>query len=187
MEKNRVKTLWALFMIFFKASAFTFAGGLAMLPLIQRAVTDKYQLMSKDDFIEYATLAQSLPGIIAINCACLVGRKTAGFPGMAAAGLGAILPAFVLMLAATVVIGLAPREGMVVGAFRGIRAASAALVLSAAFTMGSKNLKGAFGVVVMLAAFSLMIFAGLSAFFVIILAGLSGYVYSLIRAKRGKA
>ena len=61
-EKTDLKTLWALFKIFFMAGTFTFGGGLAMLPVIQKDVVKKHSLMSKEDFLEYATLAQTLPG-----------------------------------------------------------------------------------------------------------------------------
>jgi chromate transporter len=84
LKKNRFKTLWELFVIFFKAGTFTFAGGLAMLPVIEKDVVEKYRLMPKEDFLEYATLAQTLPGVIALNCACFVGRRAGGFLGMLA-------------------------------------------------------------------------------------------------------
>lgn len=170
-------------MIFFKAGTFTFAGGLAMLPVIEKDVVNHYKLMSREEFLEYATLAQTLPGVIALNCAAFVGRHVAGVLGMLVAGLGSTFSAFVLMLVATVLLQYVPQEGPVAGAFQCIRAASAALVLSAAFTLGRHNLKSAFAIVVMLAAFALVIFAHLSAPTVIVLAGLAGYVFHRIETR----
>ena len=57
-----------------------------MLPVIQKDVVEKYKLMTKEDFLEYATLSQTLPGVIARNCAAFVGGNSAGTPGMLAAG-----------------------------------------------------------------------------------------------------
>ena len=168
-------------MIFFKAGTFTFAGGLAMLPVIEKDVVDKYKLMPKEDFLEYATLAQTLPGVIALNCACFVGRRAGGFLGMLVAGLGATFSAFVLMIVATVLLQFVPQEGPVAGAFMGIRAASAALVLSAAFTLGRHNLKSNFAIIVMLAALVLVLFAKISAPVVVLAAGASGYFYQKIK------
>ena len=81
--------------------------------------------MSADDFCEYAALAQTLPGVIALNCASFIGRRAAGTKGMLAAGFGATISAFVLMIVATILLQIIPQEGPVAGVFRGIRAASA--------------------------------------------------------------
>ncbi len=182
MKKTDFKTLWGLFMIFFKAGTFTFAGGLAMLPLIEKDVVEKYKMMPREDFIEYATLAQTLPGVIALNCASFVGRRAAGTIGMLVAGFGATFSAFVLMVAATILLQFVPQEGPVVGAFRCIRAASAALVLSAAFTLGQHNIKNLFSVIVMICSFVLVLFLNVNTLLVILAAGVGGYVYQQCRA-----
>ena len=177
MRKYNLKTLWALFVIFFKAGTCTFAGGLAMLPVIQKDVVEKYEFLGKDEFMEYAVLSQSLPGVIALNIACFVGRHAAGSVGMLVAGVGAIFSAFVIMLFATIAIQLIPQSGPFMGAMRGIRAASAALILSAAFSLGAHNLKSAFAVIIMLAAFVSIIFLHISTPLVVLGAGAAGYVY----------
>jgi chromate transporter len=186
MSKSRFKTFWELFFVFFKAGTFTFAGGLAMLPVIEKDVVEKYMLLTRDDFLEFATLAQTLPGVIAVNCACFVGKRTAGLPGMFIAVFGATVSAFVLMLLATILLQSVPMQGVVVGAFRGIRAASAALVLSAAFTLGRFSVKDAFSVVVMILAFSLVILLDVNILFVIIGAGLLGYVRHRLTTRKAK-
>jgi len=184
MPKKSFKTMLHLFYTFFKAGTFTFAGGLAMLPLIQKDIVEKYELLSEDEFLEYATLAQTLPGVIALNCAIFVGRRAAGTPGMLAAGLGATISAFILMILATALLQVVPQSGPVMGALSGVRAAAAALILSAAFSIGRHNLKSAFAVIVMLAAFALVLFTKLSALIVILAAGLTGYVFQRISEKR---
>ena len=175
--KEKIKVLLHLFIIFFKAGTFTFAGGLAMLPVIERDVVEKYRLMSKDEFLEYATLSQTLPGVIALNCASFVGRHAAGVIGMIVAGFGATISAFVLMIVATILLRFVPEGGPVAGAFSAIRAASAALVLSAAFTLGQHNIKSIFSVILMLAAFTAVAFLNISAPIVVLLAGAAGYFH----------
>ena len=183
MKKTDIKTLWALFMIFFKAGTFTFAGGLAMLPIIEKDVVEKYKMIEREEFLEYATLAQTLPGVIALNCATFVGRRAAGTIGMLCAGLGATISAFVFMLLATILLQFIPEEGPMVGAFICIRAASAALVLSAAFTLGRNNIKSMFAVIVMIAAFSLVLFLNISAPVVVLAAGAAGYLFQRYRSR----
>lgn len=148
-----------------------------MLPVIEKDIVVKYGLLSREDFLEYATLSQTLPGVIAVNCATFVGRSAAGTPGMLAASLGATISAFVLMLAATIAILFIPQTGPFMGAMRCIRAASSALILSAAFTLGANNLKSAFSVILMLAAFAAVLFLKTSTPLVVIAAGLIGYGY----------
>jgi chromate transporter len=186
-KKTNLPTLWRLFWIFFKAGTFTFAGGLAMLPMIRQDVVEKYQWMSDDDFIEQATLAQTLPGVIALNCACFVGRSAAGAAGMVFAGIGATISAFALMLAAAILVQYIPREGAFAGAFAGIRAASSALILSAAFVLGRGNLKSAFALGMMLCVLALILFTNISAVLVVVAAGVAGYLHGRIRQQKGGA
>ena len=186
MKNSKPHILWALFVIFFKAGTFTFAGGLAMLPVIEKDVVEKYKLMTREEFLEYATLSQTLPGIIALNCASFVGKHSAGTIGMLVAGFGATISAFVLMIAATILLQFVPQEGAVAAAFQCIRAASAALVLSAAFTLGRHNIKSAFAIIMMLASFSAVLFLNISAPIVILIAGIIGCLYQFIKLRLEK-
>ena len=183
--EHRRLVLWHLFFTFFKAGTFTFAGGLAMLPLIQKDVVEKYRLMDKETFMEYATLAQTLPGVIAVNCASFVGMRVAGVVGMLIAGFGAIVTAFFLMVAATAAIQFIPQTGPVVGAMSCIRAASSALILSAAFSLGRHNLKNGFSILVMIAVLTAIMFLKLSAPITILGAGILGYLYQNFVRKGG--
>lgn len=173
-----MKVLFQLFITFFKASSFTFGGGLAMLPLIKKDAVKKYNLIDEDEFYDYVVLAQTLPGVIALNTAVFVGKRKAGFIGALMAGLGAILPAFAAMLAAVMVIQSIPRDNIYVkGFFYGIKAASVALILDAALTLGKNVVKGAFAISVALVTFALIIIANFSAFPVLIAAGVAGVIY----------
>ena len=183
---NKYRRYYALFITFLKASTFNFAGWLAMIPAIERDAVDKYQLLGKDEFMEFATLSQTLPGVIALNFASLVGRRVARVGGMLAAGIGAILPAFSLMVVATIFAQMIPQQGRLLSAMRGIRAASAALVLAAAFSLGRHNLKSAFAVLVMIAAFLLVALGNLSAPLVVLLSGTAGFIYQRILKNQGR-
>ncbi len=183
---EKLRKYSALFITFLKASTFTFAGGLAVVPAIEKDAVEKYRLLSKDEFMEYATLSQTMPGVIALNCATLVGRHAAGFPGMLAAGFGAILPAFTFMVLATILANRIPQQGPLLGAMRAIRAASAALMLSAAFSLGKYNLKSAFAVILMIAAFLLVVAGNMGAPLVVVLSGAAGCIYQRIRRYREK-
>ena len=66
-----------LFVTFMKIGTFTFGGGYAMIPLIQREVCDNKQWLNEDDILEVVAIAESTPGPVAINAATFVGSRTA--------------------------------------------------------------------------------------------------------------
>ena len=86
-----------LFLTFMKIGAFTFGGGYAMIPLIQREVCDNKQWLNDDDILEVVAIAESTPGPVAINAATFVGSRTAGTLGAVCATLGVVLPSFLII------------------------------------------------------------------------------------------
>jgi len=185
MKKSEIN--WIVFKVFLIAGTFTFAGGLAMLPVLEKDIVDKYKLMKKDEFLDDAIMAQTLPGIIALNCACFVGKKCNGFMGMLCASLGSVLPAFIFMLLATILYAFIPQVGPLQMAFMGVRAASVAIVLAAAITLGSHNLTSSYSWIVMVVSFILIALLNIQAPYVIIGAGIFGIFYYQILKKGVKS
>ena len=81
-----------LFWTFFKIGAFTFGGGYAMIPLIQREVAEHHHWLTEQDILDIVAIAESTPGPIAINSATFVGMKIAGVTGAIAATVGCDFP-----------------------------------------------------------------------------------------------
>lgn len=96
--KERLHRAGSLFGTFFKIGAFTFGGGYAMIPLIQREVVEKRRWMEQSDILDIVAIAESTPGPIAINTATFVGYRTGGLVGAGCATLGVVLPSFVIIL-----------------------------------------------------------------------------------------
>ena len=96
--KKRIQTLWRVFFTFFKIGDFTFGGGYAMIPLIQRETVEKHGWISEEDILEVVAIAESTPGPIAINAATFIGYRVAGFLGSLCATLGVVSPSFVIIL-----------------------------------------------------------------------------------------
>ena len=80
-----------LFLTFAKIGAFTFGGGWAMISIIEREVVDKHQWLKRDEFLDLLAVAQSLPGILAVNISVVVGDKLRGLKGSIAASAGTLL------------------------------------------------------------------------------------------------
>ena len=83
---------WKLFIIFAKIGAFTLGGGVAMIPLIEREVVYKHKWIDDEDFLDMISIAQSAPGLIAVNVAIFIGHRIAGIKGSIVATIGSIVP-----------------------------------------------------------------------------------------------
>lgn len=122
---------WSLFSTFFKIGAFTFGGGWAMISIIEREIVDRHHWIGRDDFLDLLAVAQSLPGILAVNIATAVGDKIKGGKGSVTAALGTILPSFMIILA--IAIFLTPdtikNNRVISSVFMGIRPAVVALII----------------------------------------------------------
>ena len=153
--KNRYKDLWKVFTTFFKIGAFTFGGGYAMIPLIQKEAVEKHGWVTDEDILEIIAIAESTPGPIAINSATFVGYRTCGVPGSVAATLGVVLPSFVLVYAISFVLRQFQELKAVQYAFQGIRAGVLALLCKALWGMYKKNTKNWVSYLVMAGAFVL--------------------------------
>ena len=125
-----------LFATFFKIGAFTFGGGWAMISIIEREIVDKHHWIEREEFLDLLAIAQSLPGILAVNIATAVGDKIKGSRGSMVAAAGTILPSFLIILA--IAIFLTPeiiKNNRVVAAiFMGIRPAVVALIIAPVIT-----------------------------------------------------
>lgn len=121
-----------LFLSFFKIGAFTFGGGWAMISIIEREIVDKHHWIERDDFLDLLAIAQSLPGILAVNIATAVGDKMASRRGSAVAAAGTILPSFLIILAIAIFLtpDMIKNNHTISAIFMGIRPAVVALIIA---------------------------------------------------------
>ena len=182
--KHSYKRLWSLFLTFFKIGAFTFGGGYAMIPLIQKEAVEKNGWVTDEDILEIIAIAESTPGPIAINSATFVGYRTAGFLGAACATLGVVLPSFVIILAISYVLKEFQELKAVQYAFNGIRAGVLALLFKALWGMYQKSPKGWVSYVVMGGAFLLTAILKVNVLVVIIGCAVFGLVTALMAERR---
>ena len=151
--KPSFKKLLQVFWAFFKIGAFTFGGGLAMIPLIQKEAVENHGWVSDDDILEIVAIAESTPGPIALNAATFVGYRAAGILGSAFATFGTILPSFTIILIISYVLRQFQQLPAVQYAFWGIRAGVVAMLIKSLWTMYKKSPKGWPAYVAMAAAF----------------------------------
>ena len=149
----KLKKLWQIFAAFFKIGAFTFGGGLAMIPLIQKEAVENHGWVTDDDILEIVAIAESTPGPIAINAATFVGYRACGVLGSAVATFGTVLPSFTIILLLSFVLRQFQQLPAVQYAFWGIRAGVVAMLIKSLWTMFKKSPKGWPAYVAMAAAF----------------------------------
>lgn len=121
-----------LFLTFFKIGAFTFGGGWAMISIIEKELVDKHHWLDREEFLDLLAVAQSLPGILAVNISVAVGDRLRSTRGSIAAALGTILPSFLIILAIAVFLtpDLIKNNHTINSIFRGIRPAVVALIVA---------------------------------------------------------
>jgi chromate transporter len=180
------KNLAVMFISFSKIGSFTIGGGLAMLPLIEREFVEVRGWVTREEIVDIFAVAQSLPGVIAINTSLCIGYRAGGIPGACAAALGMILPSFVCILAIAVFFINLQNNPWIQKAFAGVRAGVTAMILLAAVKLGKSILRNPPAWVLGCLSFLALAVFGINAIPVIFACGLIGFVLGIARAKAGK-
>lgn len=130
-------SLPTIFLVFLKVGAFTFGGGYAMLPIIEREVCARRKWIDEERFVDLLVVAQSLPGAIALNSSIQIGMRLRGIAGGVLAALGVIIPSVAVILALAVYFLPLFKENIYVQAiFYGLRPAVVALIGAAVVNLG---------------------------------------------------
>lgn len=90
-------TPFQIFFFFFRISAVTFGGGIAILGMVRLGLSER-GILSDEEIADVTNFAVAMPGPIAVSCSFLIGRRFAGYRGAACGVIGAILPPFLTIL-----------------------------------------------------------------------------------------
>ena len=175
--------LWQLFISFLKIGAFTFGGGYAMVPLIEREVIDKKGWVKREDFLDLLTIAQSAPGPIALNTAVFVGYRIRGLKGALSALMGIVLPAFVIILLVAIFFADIRDNQYVDAAFKAMRPAVVALIVAPIVGL-AKSMNYWLWIVAAVTALAIW-YVGFSPIYVLIAGAVAGLLWTLYTIKRG--
>lgn len=163
-----MKLLWNLFLSFFKIGLFTFGGGYAMLPMLQREVVDRHGWVTEENVLDYYAIAQCTPGVIAVNTATFVGTKLKGVVGGAVATIAVILPSMIIITLISTVLKAFSSYEIVRHAFAGIRVAVGALVVVSVAKLFKKGVKGALGYGIFAGSLILIVLFDLSPIWIVL-------------------
>ncbi|MFI3328557.1 MAG: chromate transporter [Rikenellaceae bacterium] len=190
MEQTVIKSevkLRDLFWSFLKIGAFTFGGGYAMIALIEREVVERRGWIAKEDFIGLLTLAQSVPGPIALNSAAFIGYKSRGYIGTLSALFGVVIPSFLIILVVAIFFSTIRDNAIVEAAFMAMRPVVVALIVAP--TLAMMRAMKPIPILITIAAIATYAYFELSPIYPIIAAGVVGAIWtrvfkSRIRTKR---
>ncbi len=180
-KKVKVSNIyWDSFKTFFKIGIFTLGGGYAMIPLIEEEVVNKHRWVDKDEMLDLIAIAQSCPGVFAINIAIFIGYKLRKVRGAIATAFGTALPSFLIILAIAIFFKQFEDNKVVAAIFRGIRPAVVALIAVPTFRLAQRAKLNWYTFWIPIVVALLIWKFGFSPIYVIIIAAIAGYAYGRI-------
>lgn len=175
---------WSTFSTFFKIGMFTLGGGYAMIPIIEEEVVNKHQWVSKEDMLDLIAIAQSCPGVFAINISIFIGYKLRKTRGALVTALGTALPSFLIILAIAIFFHQFEDNKVVAAMFRGIRPAVVALIAVPTFNLAKSAHLNRYTLWIPIVSALAIWLLGVSPIWIIILAGVGGYLYGLTQKNK---
>ena len=176
-----MKELWDLFAAFARIGGFTFGGGYAMLPMLQKEVVEKHHWVTEDEVLDYFAIGQCTPGIIFVNTATFIGYKQKGVPGAIAATVGSVFPSVCIVMLIAAVLQNFAELPVVQHAFAGIRVVVSVLIFNAVAGMWKKSVKDILGIVLVAAAFLASVWLDITPVCIVVAAAVMGIAVSLKR------
>lgn len=172
-----LKGMKEAFLTFFKIGIVTFGGGYAMIPMIEEEVVNKHHWTDKEELLDLIAIAQSCPGVFAINISTFIGYKLNKKTGAFCTTLGAALPSFIIILLIAMFFHQFADNKVIAAMFRGIRPAVVALIAAPTFRLAKTANISLTNCWIPIAC-ALAIWAlGVSPILVIVVAAVAGYVY----------
>lgn len=179
-----MKLLLDFYFTFAKIGLFTIGGGITMFPLMQKELVEKKNWLNETELLDYFTIAQSVPGIIAVNSAILVAYKHRKSLGALFAALGLITPSFLIIVLLASLLSLVQGSRILASAFTGISAAVVALLFNTVLKIGKKTIVNIRSAILAIASFLLVFAFGVSPVIIILSALVLALGWSVIKLKK---
>lgn len=168
---------WTSFKTFFRIGMFTLGGGYAMIPIIQNEIVERHKWMSEDEFLDVLAIAQSCPGVFAINISIFIGYKLRKIKGAVCTCLGTALPSFIIILFIAMFFHSFKDNKIIEAMFRGIRPAVVALIAVPTFNLAKRARITLTNCWIPIACAMAIWAVGVSPVLIILIAGTAGYIY----------
>jgi chromate transporter len=176
-------SLWQIFLVFAKIGSFTIGGGYAMIPLISDEII-KRKWIPEEDLPDIIALAQSAPGVLAVNMAIFTGYKIRGVKGCLAATLGSVLPSFLIILLIAMLFTNYKDNPVVIKIFKGIRPVVVSLILVPMIKMAKKGNKTWWAWAISALTLIMVAFLNFSPIYILLVVIVLATLYHLYKERR---
>ena len=173
-----------LFCAFFRIGLFTFGGGYAMLPLLQREIVEKKKWATEEEMLDYFAVGQCTPGVIAVNTATFVGFKEKKLSGAIFATLGIVSPSLVIITVIAALLSNFAHIAAVQNAFAGIRVCVCVLILNAVVKLWKKSVIDWKTLLIFVAVFACSVFLSISPVIYVLAAAIAGIIVKELEARK---
>ncbi len=164
-----------------KIGAFTLGGGYAMIPIMEREFVDKNKWMEKEEFMDIMVVAQTTPGVFAVDMASHIGYKLKGVWGGIVGALGIALPSIITILIIAMFFNQFKDNIYVQKFFCGVRPAVVAMIAAPCFKMAKTANINRYNCWIPVVCCLLISLFGVSPIYIIIAAGVLGWLYGKVK------
>ena len=183
-KRGNMVSYWEIFKCFSKIGAFTLGGGYAMIPIIQREVVEKKKWIRLQDFMDVLAIAQSAPGVMAVNISIFLGYKLRGNKGSIVATLGSCLPSFIIILLIAMFFEGFRDNPIVVKIFKGIRPVVVALIAVPVVDMVKQSNLNVYKALLAIATAVAIVFLKVSPIYILLVVGVFFFIGRYFGDKR---
>ncbi len=177
--------LLRIFLTFAKIGSFTIGGGYAMIPLIRDELVKKGWL-TEEELPDIIAMAQSAPGVLAVNMSIFAGYRMRGVKGSIVATLGSVLPSFFAILLIAMLFSGYKDNPVVERIFKGIRPVVVSLILVPMINMARKGNKTWWAWAISAVTLFLVAFLRFSPIYILLVVIVAATTYHLIKYGRNK-
>lgn len=178
-------SLWNIFLVFAKIGSFTIGGGYAMIPLIRDELV-KRGWLSEEELPDIVALAQSAPGVLAVNMSIFAGYKMRGLKGSIAATIGSALPSFMIILMIAMLFTGYQDNPVVIRIFKGIRPVVVSLIAVPMINMARKGNKTWWAWLISFVVLFLVAFMNFSPIYILLVLIVLALSFTLIKERRSR-
>ena len=186
---NKQKHIYlTLFISTFYLSTFTVGGGFVIISLMKKKFVDELMWLEEEEMLNFAAIAQSSPGAVAVNASIIIGYRIAGILGSLIAILGTVLPPLIILSVISIFYTNFRSNDIVNVALKGMQAGVGAVIADVVIGMGWNVIKekSVMSVLIMVGAFVASYFFNINIMFIILVSGCIGITKVLIISKHKK-
>ncbi|MCI8454817.1 MAG: chromate transporter [Lachnospiraceae bacterium] len=183
------RLLWLLFKNCFVISACTFGGGMVIISMLQKKFVEELGWIEQKEVMDLVAIAQSCPGVMAVNASMIIGYRVAGVAGTLVTAFGTVLPPMLILTAVSACYVQFRENHVIALLLRGMQAGVAAVMMNVTMTLAGSVLKEkeTLPILMLVGASAAIVFFGVDIILIILVCGGVSAVVAVRGQKGGDA